>query len=61
MLTVFSKLMQKFVWDSKQRHAIPCLLHCKVHIGTEITSMSETSRNFKKNFQDSGYGGNFVL
>jgi hypothetical protein len=61
MLTVFSKLTQKFVWDSKQRHAIPCLVHCKVYIGTEITSMSETSRNFRKIFQESGYGGNFVL
>jgi hypothetical protein len=61
MLTIFSKLVQKFVWDSKQRHTIPCLLHCKVHIGTEITSMSETSRKFRKIFQQSGFGGNFIL
>ncbi len=61
MLTVFSKLLQKFVWDSKQRHTIPCIIHCKVHIGTEITSMSETSGKFRKIFQQSGLGDNFDI
>jgi hypothetical protein len=61
MLIVFSKLLQKFVWDSKQRHTIPCLIHCKVHIGTETTSMSETSGKFRKIFQQSGLGGNFDI
>jgi hypothetical protein len=34
MLTVFSKLLLKFMWDSKQRHSLPCTVHCKIAIGT---------------------------
>ncbi len=61
MLTVFSKLLQKFLWDSKQRQSPPNIIHCKVHIGTEITSMSETNGKFKKTFQLSGFGENFDI
>jgi hypothetical protein len=61
MLTVFSKLLQKFLWDSKQRQTLPCMIHCKEHIGTEIISMSEINGKFKKTFQQSGFGENFDI
>jgi hypothetical protein len=61
VLTVFSKLLLKFLWDSKQRHTLPCTVHGRILISTEITSMTETSRKFKKLFQNSGFGTNFVL
>jgi hypothetical protein len=61
VLTVFSKLLLKFLWDSKQRHTLPCTVHGRVSISTEITSMTETSRKFKKLFQNSGLGTNLVL
>jgi hypothetical protein len=60
-LTVFSKLLLKFMWDSKQRFSLPCTVHCRVAISAEITSMIETNTKFKKTFQTSGYGTNFVL
>ncbi len=61
VLTVFSKLLLKFLWDSKQRHTLPCTVHGRVSISTEITSMTETNRKFKNLFQNSGLGTNFVL
>jgi hypothetical protein len=61
VLTVFSKLLLKFLWDSKQRHTLPCTVHGRISISTEITSMTETNRKFKKLFQNSGLGTNFVL
>jgi hypothetical protein len=61
MLTVFSKLLQKFMWDSKQRQSPPNIMHCRVYIGTEITSMSETNGKFKKTFQLSDFGVNFDI
>ncbi len=60
-LTVFSKLLLKFMWDSKQRFSLPCTVHCRVAIGAEITSMTEINANFRKTFQTSGYGTNFVI
>jgi hypothetical protein len=58
-LTVFSKLLLKFMWDSKQRHC--CTVHCKAAVGSEMTSMSEISVKFKNIFQKSGLGDNFVI
>jgi hypothetical protein len=60
-LTVFSKLLLKFMWDSKQRHCLPCTVHCKAAVGSEMTSMSEISVKFKNIFQKSGLGDNFVI
>jgi hypothetical protein len=60
-LTVFSKILLKFMWDSKQRHCLPCTVHCKAAIGSEMTSMSEISVRFRNIFQQSGFGGNFVV
>jgi hypothetical protein len=56
VLTVFSKLLLKFLWDSKQRYNLPCMVHRKIVISTEITSMIETNGKFKKIFQNSGLG-----
>jgi hypothetical protein len=61
MLTVFSKLLLKFMWDSKQRHTLPCTVHCRVAIGTEIISMTEENVKFRKTFQASGFGENFAI
>jgi hypothetical protein len=61
MLTVFSKLVLKFMWDSKQRYSLPCTVHCKVAIGTEIISMTDVNIKFKKKFQESGFGANFAI
>jgi hypothetical protein len=61
MLTVFSKLVLKFMWDSKQRYSLPCTVHCRVTISTEITSMTETNIKFKKTFQESGFGANLAI
>ncbi len=60
-LTVFSKLLLKFMWDSKERFSLPCTVHCRVAIGAEITSMTEVNAKFRKTFQASGYGTNFAI
>jgi hypothetical protein len=55
ILTVFSKLLLKFLWDSKQRHCLPCLIHGKIAISSEITSMIETNKKFKSTFHNAGH------
>jgi hypothetical protein len=56
VLTVFSKLLLKFLWDSKQRYNLPCSVHGKIAISSALTSMIETSRKFKTFFHSSGSG-----
>jgi hypothetical protein len=55
LLTVFSKLLLKFLWDSKQRYSLPCMVHGKIAISSEITSMIETNKKFKTIFHNAGH------
>jgi CRISPR/Cas system-associated protein endoribonuclease Cas2 len=54
LLTVFSKLLLKFLWDSKQRYSLPCTVHGKIAISSELTSMIETNKKFKTIFHKAG-------
>jgi hypothetical protein len=55
LLTVFSKLLLKFLWDSKQRYNLPCLIHGKITISSELTSIIETNKKFKNIFHSAGH------
>jgi hypothetical protein len=55
VLTFVSKIVLKFIWDSKQRYCIPNLNHCKITIVNELESVSAISGKFKNIYNASGY------
>jgi hypothetical protein len=55
VLTFITKILLKFIWDSKQRYCLPNLLHCKITITSELTSISSTNKKFKAIYNESGY------
>ncbi len=47
ILSHVSKLIQKFIRDSKQRYCLPNINHCKVMISQELATVSETNSKMK--------------
>jgi hypothetical protein len=60
VLTFITKIVLKFIWDCKQRYCLPNLLHCKMTITTELTSVSSINKKFKAIYNESGYN-NIVI
>jgi hypothetical protein len=55
ILTYASKIILKFVWDSKQRFCIPNINHCKITLEQEIGCISKISSKFRNILIRSGY------
>jgi hypothetical protein len=54
ILTVATKLLLKFTWDSKQRFCLPNLNHCKLTINNELKGMCAVNKKFKTMYEKSG-------
>jgi hypothetical protein len=47
-LNITTKLLKKFLWDSKVKKCLPALDHLKIFIRDEILALTKVSKKFKK-------------
>jgi hypothetical protein len=59
-LTVISKIVLKFIWDSKQRYCLPNFSQCKITIISQISSIAAIHKKFKKIYDETGFA-NFLV
>jgi hypothetical protein len=54
MLRVASKMVVKFIWDSKGRFSLPNINQFKISVGLELASVADINMKFKHNLINSG-------
>jgi hypothetical protein len=54
ILTIVSKLVLKFIWDSKQRYCLPNINHCKLTVNNELKSICAVNKKFRTMYDKSG-------
>jgi hypothetical protein len=54
-LTIFSKLLLKFIWDSKQRFCLPVVDYLKITIKIELERFIGTNKAFKNTILSSNF------
>jgi hypothetical protein len=55
VLTFVTKVVLKFIWDSKQRFCLPNTSHCKLTIISELKGAAATNKNFRTMYENSGF------
>jgi hypothetical protein len=55
VLTFGTKVVLKFIWDSKQRFCLPNISHCKLTIMSELKGTAAINKKFRTMYENSGF------